>query len=264
MVKTVLSAFLLSALFLMSCNNQANNEQTIVKDQEKQLESDMDKYPDSFALKDKLIGYYQQNNDYTKALSTTDSLIKKDSANAALWNIKANLYTDINDTPNAIHSFEKAVQLYPSPEFMKPLGYLYAETGNGLALSVADTLFNNPKYDSKEEALFIKGVYYSTAGNKPKAINYFDTCLAINYNDMFSYREKAMCLYDMGKYNNALQVLQKAVSINTAYDEAYYWMGRCYEKLGNNDEAVKNYQLALQIDKNYIEAKEALAKLNAN
>jgi len=40
-------------------------------------------------------------------------------------------------------------------------------------------------------------------------------------------------------------------------------MGRCNEKLGNKDEAIKNYQAALQIDKNYIEAKNALTRLGA-
>jgi tetratricopeptide (TPR) repeat protein len=38
-------------------------------------------------------------------------------------------------------------------------------------------------------------------------------------------------------------------------------MGRCYEKLDRKKEAIQNYQLALQIDPDYIEAKDALGKL---
>ena len=264
MLKTFLSASIVCILFFTACNNPATNQQPVVKDAEKQLKDDVAKYPDSFALKDKLIGYYQQNNDYKKALSETDSLLIKDSTDAALWNIKANLFFDNNDTTNAIHSLENAVQLSPNPEYIKSLGSLYAETRNPLALSVADFLFNNQQFNSREQAVFIKGLYYSCSGDKIGAINYFDTCLRMNYNDMFSYREKAMCLYSLNKYNDALTVLQKAITVNSTYDEAYYWMGRCYEKLDNKNDAIKSYQLALQLDKNYIEAKDALTKLGAN
>lgn len=261
MPKTILSAVILFFAVLTSCNNNADDQQPAVQNEEAQLKSLINKFPDSFALKDKLIGYYQQNDNYKLALIATDSFIKQDSANYKLWDIKANIYFDNDDTTNAIHAFEKTVYLYPDPQYMKPLGSLYAETANPLALVLADTLLNNPHYNSKEEALFIKGLYYSTAGDKQKAISFFDACLSINYNDMFSYREKAMCLYDMKKYQDALDVLQKAISVNSTFDEGYYWMGRCNEKLGNKDEAITNYQAALQIDKNYTEAKDALAKL---
>jgi len=40
-------------------------------------------------------------------------------------------------------------------------------------------------------------------------------------------------------------------------------MGKCYEKLGDKKEAIENYQIALQIDKDFIEAKDALTKLSA-
>jgi tetratricopeptide (TPR) repeat protein len=263
MLKIILPAALIVSLVFISCNNQANNnEQPVIKDEEGQLKNQIAKYPDSFALKDKLIGYYQENNDYSHALAETENLLKQDSANAQLWNIKANLYFDNNDTPNAIHSLEEAMHFEARPEYLKSLGSLYAETRNPRALAIADTLLNNPQDSSQEQAIFIKGLYYSCIGEKLKAINLFDTCLSIDYSDMFSYREKAMCLYDMNKYDDALLVLEKAIAINSTFDEAYYWMGRCYEKLGNKNEAIKNYQAALQIDKNYIEAKNALAKLS--
>jgi tetratricopeptide (TPR) repeat protein len=263
MLKTILYSFLIFLLFATACNNRSNDEQSITQSEEKQKKDLIEKYPDSFLLKQDLIDYYQKNGNYGQAVAATENMLKKDSTNASLWNIKANLYFDNNDTPNAIYSLEKAIHINPDPEYMKSLGSLYAETKNPLALSIADSLLNNPGDHAQEQALFIKGVFYSSADDKIKAISYFDTCLSLNYNDMFSYREKAMCLYDLNKYKDALIVLQKAISIKSSYDEAYYWMGRCYEKLGNKNEAISDYQTALQIDNNYIEAKTALAKLNA-
>ena len=57
------------------------------------------------------------------------------------------------------------------------------------------------------------------------------------------------------------QIQQKTITVKRSFDEAWYWLGRCYEKLNRNKEAVESYQLALQIDPDYIEAKDALGKL---
>ena len=79
-----------------------------------------------------------------------------------------------------------------------------------------------------------------------------------------AYREKAICLFDLNQYELALDVMKNAVKIQNTFDEGYYWMGRCYEKLDKRKEAIENYQLALQIDPNYIEAKDALKRFGIN
>jgi len=65
----------------------------------------------------------------------------------------------------------------------------------------------------------------------------------------------------LGKYEEALGVLKKAVTIQNNFDEGYYWMGKCLEKLGRKDDAIQSYQTALLYDKNFTEAREALNKL---
>jgi tetratricopeptide (TPR) repeat protein len=261
MLKTFLLLALSPALIFISCNNQANNDQPLIQNEETQLKSRVDKFPDSLLLRENLIQYYRDNNNYNKAQDVTDAALKKDSLNARLWDIKGTLYFETSDTLNAIKSFEKAVSLNPEPEYIMTLSSLYAQTKNPLALTMADALIKDPKSDEQKQSLFIKGLYYSSTGDNIKAIGYFDTCISIDYTFTFAYREKAICLYNMGKYNDALDILSKALAVENTFDEAYYWMGRCNEKLGNKDEAVKNYQAALQIDKNYIEAKNALTRL---
>lgn len=78
---------------------------------------------------------------------------------------------------------------------------------------------------------------------------------------MEAYREKAIALYDLQKYTDALQVLQKAVKLNNRFEEGYYYMGLNFEKLGKKEEAIESYETALIYAPDYIEAKDALAKL---
>jgi tetratricopeptide (TPR) repeat protein len=78
---------------------------------------------------------------------------------------------------------------------------------------------------------------------------------------MNAYREKAIALYDQAKYEDAIKVLTKAVTLQNKFDEGYYWLGRCFEKLNNNKDAVESYKNALLYNPDYVEAKDALGKL---
>jgi tetratricopeptide (TPR) repeat protein len=144
---------------------------------------------------------------------------------------------------------------------MISLGTLYAQTKNNKALSISDTLLRYHKPDAEKEALFIKGLYYTYMNEKLKSISFFDQCIAISFTFMDAYREKAIALYDMGKYKEALNVLDKAITLQNRFEEGYYYRGMCLEKLQQVPEAVESYQMALQYDPEYTEARDALARL---
>ena len=68
-------------------------------------------------------------------------------------------------------------------------------------------------------------------------------------------------MYDLKKYEEAVRILTKAVTIQNNYEEGYYWLGRAYEKLNKKDSAIESYQFALLYDNEFPEAREALEKL---
>jgi tetratricopeptide (TPR) repeat protein len=78
---------------------------------------------------------------------------------------------------------------------------------------------------------------------------------------MYAYREKGIALYQEKKYEEAIKVLSRGVTLQNNFDEGYYWMGKCYEKLNKKDEAIQSYQNALLYDKDFIEARKALERL---
>ena len=228
---------------------------------EDQLKAAVKSFPDSLPLKENLIQYYRENGNYDNALNEVNLAIQKDSLNTRLWDMKAILHAEDEDTSSAIKSFEKAIYISPSPEDVISLGTLYAETGNKKALELADALILADKAKAEKEALFIKGLYYAAINQKLKAITYFDECIAFNYTFMYAYREKCLALYDLGKYNDALSVINKALTLQNGYEEGYYYKGKCYEKLANIPAAIEAYQTALMYAPDYVEVKDALAKL---
>lgn len=251
-------------IFFTACNN-SGNEQPVTKQeipvQEKEMKDAITKYPDSMLLRQTLIQYYEDNDNIDMALAELDKAIKKDTADASLWDKKGELFIGKNDTANAIKCYEKAIAIFPDPQYIMSAGWLYAQTKDSSALIMADALIQANKAHAEKEALLIKGLYFSAKGDKQKALTFFDNCLAIDYTYMLAYREKAILLYDTGKYEDALKVLDRAVTLQNKYDEGYYWMGRCFEKLNRTNDAIESYKSALMYNPDYVEAKDALGKL---
>jgi len=218
-------------------------------------------YPDSMLLKEKLIQFYRDNGEYDLAISFVDDEIKKDSSNARLWKIKATLDFENEDTASAIASFEKAIGILPDPEYIRDLATLYAETKDSTALDMAAILFRVKKESITRDAFFIRGLYYNYINDKAKAISNLDSCLAMDYTYMLAYREKTIALYDLGKFDAALAVIDKGLTLQNSFDEGYYWRGRCLEKLNRKDDAIEAYHTALLYSPDYIEASQALERL---
>lgn len=248
-------------MILTACNEPEKQEPPKELSAEDQLKEQVAKFPDSLLLKENLIQYYRENGNYENALKEVNYAVQKDTGNIRLWDIKAILHFEDGDTLQSIRSFEKALSIYPLPEDMISLATLYAQTKNAKALSLADTLLIKFKPDATKQALFIKGLYYSFTEDKIKAIGFFDQCLALDFHNMDAYREKAIALYDLKKYEDALTVLNRAITLENNFDEGYYYKGRCLEKLNRKEEAIEAYQSALMYTPDYIEAKDALARL---
>lgn len=263
MMKTILVPALAAAM-LLACNNKEEKKGDTAPPpagKEQELKNSIANFPDSLLLTEQLIQYYRDMGLYDKALASANEALQKDSLNARLWDIKAVLHFENEDTLNAIRAFENAAGILPAPEYLMSLGSLYAQTKNAKALLVADLLAKPQNGNTAKEGLFIKGLYYNYSGDKAKAIALFDQCLAMDYTFMFAYREKAIALYDQGKYADAMKVLDKAITLQNNFDEGYYWRGRCLEKLNKPADAIEQYRTALMYSPDFVEAKEALARL---
>ena len=262
-MKYILLSIFFVALF--SCNEDKNeqteNASVVATSKEDVLKEATKKYPDSIVLIQNLAAYYLDMQNYDAALTTINKAIAKDSNNAELLDNESIIFAEKGDTANAIKSLEKAVDKLAAPQYIISLGALYAQSKNPQALAMADALLYANKAGAEKEAYFIKGLYYSYNNEKEKAIPFFDKCISINYTFMDAYLEKGIALYDLKKYSEAATVLQKAVMLQNNYDKGYYYLGRCFEKLNNKEDAIQAYQMALTYDPNYEEAKDALARL---
>jgi tetratricopeptide (TPR) repeat protein len=259
-----LSHIIFIAVLFPACNN-AVKEQPVteiqVPVQEKELQDAVAKYPDSIPLRKLLITYYEENQSAELAMKEIDNTLKKDSTDAGLWDKKASIYLYNDDSLNAIKAYNKAIDIFPDPQFIMSVGMLYAFRKNDTALAMANALLMGKNANAEKEALLIKGVYYSAINEKQKAITFFDNCIAINYTYLSAYLQKGITLFEMAKYEDALKVFDRAVTLQNKFDEGYYWMGRCFEKLNRTNDAIESYRSAILYNPDYVEAKDALGRL---
>ncbi len=108
---------------------------------------------------------------------------------------------------------------------------------------------------------YYKGIYFSNINDKAKALSLFDQALQHNYYYLNAYIEKGRILYEQKKFGDALKTFQLANTISATFPDAYFWIGKCQEAMGQKEEAKLNYERAYGLDNTFTEAKEAADKL---
>lgn len=250
---------------LSSCtNNHSESNQSAKKsDYILQLEKFVQNNPDSIGYRFKLITSLDSLKLYTEAIAQTDSLIKRDSLNNGLWFTKAQLLENKGDTLEAIICYKRAIRIYPSVDAQLSLANLLAEKKDSLSLIICKALFNSAVDKSNDShCFFISGIYYARTHQFNKAIENYNNCINNDYNYFEAYMEIGFIYFDQQKFNEALETFKKITIIKNTYADAYYWMGKCNEKLNNQEKAKQEYQNALSLDPKLKEAKSALERLN--
>jgi tetratricopeptide (TPR) repeat protein len=108
---------------------------------------------------------------------------------------------------------------------------------------------------------YVKGVYYSNINEKAKALEWFNETIKQDYNYLNAYIEKGKVFLDQKKVAEAFKTFQLLNSIDPAFADGWYWMGKCQELSGQKEDAKLNYEKAYALDKSFTEAKEAAEKI---
>ena len=239
-----------------------NKKEKILPSEIIALQQQVAQHPDSVGARLRLAIALDSIDDYAPALQQMDTLIQKDSNNYGLWFTKAQIHEHTKDTADAIASYVKAIQVYPSADAMLSLANIYAEQKNARSLLICNQVRQlrlGRSYDAA--CAFIAGIYNARIGQKDVAIKLFDECIANDYTYMEAYIEKGLVYFDGKQYPQALEVFSFAAKVNNLYPDAYYWMARSYEMMNTKDSAVYYFKQSLALDKNSPETMQGLKRL---
>jgi tetratricopeptide (TPR) repeat protein len=218
--------------------------------------------PNSLFLRISLARSYDALGKTNDALAVCNSMLEKEPSQVNALLLKADLLEKKGDVKSLIEPLEKAYALVPfNRELINRLAYQYAETKNAKALSLANTLLLHDSLQEYADAFYIKGMYYSNTGQHAKAIQQFDASIQRDHRYLNAYIEKGKIQLDQKKATDAMKTFQLANRITPSFLDAWYWIGRCQQALGNKADAKENYEKAYELDHTFSEAREAAEKL---
>lgn len=227
------------------------------------LEQAIKELPNSIFLRIMLARSLDAQEMTDRAIAICDEILHTDSTQVNTLVLKAELLEKKDDPAATIATLEKVHQLVPENlQLTNKLVYQYAQAKNPKALTLADDMLKNDSLRLSADPLYVKGLYYANIGDEANAIKYFDQTIQRSHRYMNAYIEKAKILIDQKRIDDAMKVLRLALTIDSAFPDTWYWIGRCEEANGQKAEAKLSYEKAYSLDRTFIEAKEAAEKLN--
>ena len=218
--------------------------------------------PNSFLLQLTLARSYDAQGKTDEALKLCNDILQKIPQQVDVIKMKAELLSKKGNTAEAISILEKAYSITPYDiDLNYELAYKYAENKNAKAISLCDSLIRIDTLGLHAEPYYYKGIYFSNINDKAKALALFDNAIKHDYNYLNAYIEKGRILYDQKKFADALKTVQLVNTISPKFPDAYFWIAKCQEALGQKEEAKLNYQRAYGLDNSFTEAKEASERI---
>jgi tetratricopeptide (TPR) repeat protein len=171
-------------------------------------------------------------------------------------------FEDMNDFDKAIIYLTKAVGINPDNlGVIYELSFCYEVAGRE---EDAITFFNQflDKHPYSEVAWFNLGIAYSNLGLYEKAVEAYDFALAIMPEFSSAYFNKANSMANIGMYRQAIRMYEETLKLEEPEGLTHFYIGECYEKLGDIDKAYDNFRLSVNIDPELAEGWMGLGILN--
>jgi len=191
-----------------------------------------------------------------EAIAEFKEAVRLDAKFRDAWYELGWCYNDIEEYKNALASLRTARNLgLETSKMFFELAYAFEKTGNDDSAinNYKRCLAINPDYSSVNKRL---GYIAYAKEDYVTAIQYFDKFEVINktpIEDYYYWYRKGYAYNALKKFEAAKTSLNKSLQFKQDYISTYLEIGFACYKLSQNDEAISNYQKAINIDsKNHI------------
>lgn len=120
----------------------------------------------------------------------------------------------------------------------------------------------NIKEPNNPETLFKMGYTLSEQARYDEAIEYYKEALALDTQNSYIHQAMASAYRKIGEFASSRNHLNQSLDIDDKNPITYYNYGNLLVDMKHFDEAKEMYKKALELDANFNEAKEELAKLD--
>ena len=113
------------------------------------------------------------------------------------------------------------------------------------------------------DALFFLSQIEASEGNVAEAIRRTDEASLLSPNDVGLFFQLGLLKYTAKDYQGAITALERATSLTADYANAMYFLGLSYDKVGREDDAIKQFARIEELNPDNQEVKNILKNLRA-
>lgn len=224
------------------------------------LEKAMQLNPDDRKAHLKLAKLFLYIEEYNKALTEINTVLRQDVYNPEGYYLKGMIYKSLKDTTKALSSFLTALQVEPTyRDAMIQLGIVYGMKADPIALKYYDNAYALDTMDVFP--LYARGVFYQDKGDFEQAKREYIKTVIKDRNFTNTYYNLGYIYMQQDSLEKAFRQYDILTKLDPQDPEAYFNRGLCYELMGKQKEAIIDYKQALVFDETYAEPKEALQRL---
>jgi len=182
------------------------------------------------------------------------------------WELRGSVYRDIysvvDEAESAIlSSFETAINLEPlNPILLTELGKAYILTGDNVAAQEALNKALELKSEY-EEAKIQLAIVKDKTGMSEEAIGELEAISSRKPNDARIFFETGRIYFNNENIDEAIKNFQKAVQLFPEYSNALYSLALCYTKNGQTQEAIATFERVLELNPNSNDVKGKISEL---
>ncbi len=225
----------------------------------------VNKYPEFSKCYYELGHLYIKKDEKINALSAFKLALKYDENNPYYQNSLAYAYVQLEQYDNAIELYKKALEANPNDEWSavvaQALAAIYHQVkGNSeAAISMLENSLLLTKNKSQiHEA--IADIYYDIE-NIDSAIEYYQMALDEDNDNPKIYSRLAMAFWEKDCIEKAIIYYSKAIELDSSYDIAYNNLGVVFlDGLGDASRAIEYFRTATEINPNYVLAHFNMAR----
>jgi len=199
---------------------------------------------------------------HNRSMRFINDALKVDEQLPKAYFLKGLIYKEQKSFGLSKSSFQTVTELDPdNVEAFNLLGMLYASDDDSLALQYYESALS---IDSTNlEVLYNRGYYYQDQLQAEEAIEAYNDMLRHHPNSSAAYYNKGYVLMGlMSQPEKAIAAFTEAIRYNPDYYQAYNNRAVCLEELGRVEQAISDYQIALELYPNFEPAILGLNRLN--
>lgn len=217
----------------------------------------VNKYPGLSKCYYELGHLYLKKEEKINALSAFKLALEHDKNNPYYQNSLAYAYVQLEQYDSAIELYQKALETNPQNEWSavvaQALAAIYHQV-KGNSSAAISMLENSLLLTKKKSPIYeaIADIYYDEE-NLNKAIEYYELALDEDSKNPKLYSRLAMSFWEQDYIEKSIVYYSKAIELDSSYDIAYNNLGVVFlDGLGDTQRAQQYFTTAIQINPDYV------------